>query len=161
MQSAIDKRTVDVDLLFWVVGGRTLCKAAEHLLYYVSWKLDTAIETRSRKIYWGRIFRSMARLDVPTWNDPTVSSHISSLSTRSTDPDTVAWSAIKSIVKMGGALLRMFSEAAVLFRVLQEQGDGTLVVLASVASEAVSFLAFSEAINLGESKRHSFFRFPW
>ena len=54
---------------------------------------------------------------------------------------------------MGAAFLRMFFEAAVLFRVLQEHGHGYLVVLASVASEAVSFLASSDDITLGDSMR--------
>ena len=153
MQSAIDKRAVDVHFLFLVAGGRSLCSAAEHLLSYASGKLDTAIDNRSRKVYWGRIFRSMARLDVPTWNDPAVHSHINSLTPRSTESDTIAWLAIRSLVKMGAAFLRMFFEAAVLFRVLQEHGHGYLVVLASVASEAVSFLASSDDITLGDSMR--------
>ena len=153
MQSAIDKRAVDVRFLFWVAGGRSLCTAAEHILYYALIRLDTAIEIRSRKVYWGRIFRSMARLDVPTWSDTAVSSHISSLTPNETDPDTIAWSAIKAVVEMGSVFLKMFSEAAVLFGVLQEQGDGSLVVLASVASEAISLLAFSDTINLGDSMR--------
>ena len=155
MQSAIDKRTVDVRFLFWVAGGHALCTAAEQVLEYASWKLDTAIESRSRKLYWGRIFRSKARLDVPTWDDPAVSSHISSLSPRTRMPerDTVAWTAIKSLIEMGSTFLRMFSEAAVLFRVLREQGDGSLLVLVSVASEAVSFLAFRGFRTLGDSMR--------
>ena len=160
VQSAIDKRAVDVNFLFWVAGGRALCTAVDHLLYYTLVRLDGAVDTRSRTLYWGRIFRSMARLDVPTWNDPAVSSHVSSLSPRTTDPDTAAWSAIKAVVEMGSTFLRLFSEAVVLFRVLQDHGDGALVVLASAASEAVSFIAFSDSITLGESMRHSFLCFP-
>ena len=38
VQSAIDKRAVDVHFLFWVAGGRALCAAAEHVLGYVSAK---------------------------------------------------------------------------------------------------------------------------
>jgi hypothetical protein len=153
VQSAIDKRTVDVHFLFWVAGGRALCAAAEHVLDYAEARVDTAIEVRSRKLYWGRIFRSMARLDVPTWDDPAVSSHISSLSPRMHEPDTVAWTAIKSFMETGSAFLRMFSEAAVLSRVLWGQGDGSLLVLSSLASEAVSFLAFRGVLTLGDSMR--------
>jgi hypothetical protein len=160
VQSAIDKRAVNVHFLFWVAGGRALCTAADHVLDYALAKVDTAIEVRSRKLYWGRIFRSMARLDVPTWDDPAVSSHISSLSPRMHEPDTVAWTAIKSFVETGSAFLRLFSEAAVLFRVLWGQGDGSLLVLSSLASEAVSFLAFKGVLTLGESMRDSLLCFP-
>ena len=154
-QSAIDNRAVDTHFLFWVAGGRALCTAAEHVLSFASEKVTTALDARSRQLYSGRIFRSMARLDVPTWDNPAVSSHISSLSpkTRRREPDTVAWAAIKSLVEAGSAFLRMFSEAAVLFHVLREHGDGSWLVLASVASEAVSFLAFKGLLNLGDSMR--------
>jgi hypothetical protein len=156
VQSAIDNRAVDARFLFWVAGGRALCTAAEQLLEYASAKVNTAIEARSRKLYWGRIFHSMARLDVPTWDDPAASSHISLLSekTRRRDPDTVTWVAIQSLVETGSAFLRMFSEAAVLFRVLWGHGDGSLVVLSSLASEAVAFLVFRNAYNLGDSMRN-------
>jgi hypothetical protein len=58
-----------------------------------------------------------------------------------------------SLVETGSAFLRMFSEALVLFRVLREQGDGSLLVLVSLASEAVSHLAFSGGFSLGDSMR--------
>jgi hypothetical protein len=155
VQSAIDNRAVDAHFLFRVAGGHALCTAAEQILVYALAKLNTSIEARSRKLYWGRIFRSMARLDVPTWDDSAVASHISSLNprTRMPESDTVAWSAIKSLVEAGSAFLRMFSEAVVLFRVLREQGDGSLLILASVASEAVAFFAFEDALCLSDCMR--------
>ena len=152
-QSAIDNRAVDAHFLFWVAGGRALCTTAEHVLGYASEKVSTALDARSRQLYSGRIFRSMARLDVPTWDDPAISSQISGLRPDFPNTETVAWTAIMSLVETGSAFLRMFSEAAVLFRVLREQGDGSLLVLVSLASEAVSHLAFSGGFNLGESTR--------
>jgi hypothetical protein len=151
VQSAIDYRAVDTHFLFWVAGGRALCTAAEHALGYALAKVSTAINERSHKLYSGRIFRSMARLDVPTWDDPSVSSHFSTHRPRMPTTETVAWAAIVALVETGSAFLRMFSEAAVLFRVLWEQGDGSLLVLASVASEAVSFLTLKGRLNMGHS----------
>ena len=69
------------------------------------------------------------------------------------EPDTVAWTAIRSIVETGSAFLRVLSEVAVLFHVLRRQGDGPLLILASVASKAVSFLAFRGALNWGNGMR--------
>jgi hypothetical protein len=151
VQSAIDNRAVDTHFLFWAAGGRALCTAAEHALSYASAKVSTAINERSHLLYSGRIFRSMARLDVPTWDDPVVSSQVSALRPRRSNTDTVAWTAIKVLVETGSAFLRMFSEAAVLFRVMWEQGDGSLLVLVSVASEAVSLFAFRGGLNMGDS----------
>ncbi|KAF8264168.1 P-loop containing nucleoside triphosphate hydrolase protein [Lactarius quietus] len=144
VQSAIDHRVVDTHYLFRVAGGRALCTAAGHALVYASNKVSTALGARSRQLYSGRIFRSIACLDVPTWDDPAVSSYIDSLCPAFPDLDSIAWVAIANLADAGSAFLRMFSEALVLFRVLQEQGDGSLLVLVSLASEAVSVFAFSD-----------------
>ncbi|KAH9028877.1 HlyB/MsbA family ABC transporter [Lactarius pseudohatsudake] len=141
VQSAIDNRAVDASLLFRVAGGRALCTAAEYALGYASGKVTTALSARVRQFYSGRIFRSMARLDVPTWDDPSVSSQIQALQPRFSGSESVALTAIVTPVETGSAFLRMFSEGAVLFRVLREQGDGSLLVLASLACEALSYFA--------------------
>ena len=47
-----------------------------------------------------------------------------------------------SLVETGSAFLRMFSEAAVLFRVLRQQGDGSLLVLASRRERSSILLGF-------------------
>ena len=155
VQSAIDNRAIDTHFLFWAAGGRALCTAAEHALRYASAKVSRVINARSRQLYSGRIFRSMARLDVPTWDDSAVASQIGALHpARMHETDSVAWAAITSLVETGSAFLRMFSEAAVLFRVLWEQGDGSLLVLGSLASETVSFFTYRGGLNLGESMRY-------
>jgi hypothetical protein len=150
---------VDARFLFWVAGGRALCTAAGHALSYSSEKVSTALDSRARQLYSGRIFRSIARLDVPTWDDPAVASQIGALRPDFRDTETVAWTAITTLVETGSAFLRMFSEALVLFRVLREHGDGSLLVLVSLASEAVSFLAFGDGFSLGDSKRDTSSRF--
>ena len=162
MQAAIDNRALDAHFLFWVVGGRALCTAAVHVLRYASAKLTTSLNARSRQLYSGRIFRSMARLDVPTWDDPAVSSQIDALRPKIPDRKSVAWAAIMTLVETGSAFLRLFSEAAVLFRVLQEQGDSSLLVLVSLACEAVSLFVSEGGLDLGNSMRDipSFVRSP-
>ncbi|KAH9001450.1 HlyB/MsbA family ABC transporter [Lactarius akahatsu] len=148
VQSAIDNRAVDAHVLFRVAGGRALCTAADHVLYYALAEVSASLEARSRLFYSGRIFRSIARLDAPTWDNPAVSSHISALFTKFNDSDAVAWTAIMTLTETGSAFLRMLSEAAVLFGVLQGQGDGSLLVLVSLASDAVSFFAFKGGFSL-------------
>ncbi|KAH9048502.1 HlyB/MsbA family ABC transporter [Lactarius hengduanensis] len=151
VQSATDNRAVDAHVLFRVAGGRALCTAADHVLYYALAEVSASLEARSRLFYSRRIFRSMARLDAPTWDNPAVSSHISALFTKSNDSDAVAWTAITTLAETGSAFLRIFSEAAVLFGVLQGQGDGSLLVLASLASDAVSFFALKGGFSLGNT----------
>ncbi|KAI9446635.1 HlyB/MsbA family ABC transporter [Lactarius indigo] len=151
VQSAIDSRVVDAHFLFWVAGGRALCTAADHVLGYTLTEVSASLEARSRLFYSKRIFRSMARLDVPTWDNPAVSSQIGSLLPKLDDTDTVAWTAITTLMETGSAFLSMFSEAAVLSGVLRGQGDGSLLVLVSLASDAVSFFAFKRGLSLGNT----------
>jgi len=158
VQSAVDNRTVDAHLLFWIAGGRVFCAAAEHILASASTKVTNALDARARQFYSGHIFRSMARLDVPTWDDPAVSSLINSLRANYGEP--IAWSAITTVMMAATAFLRMFCEVVVLFRVLQEHGDGSFLVLASLASEAVSYFAFTGGLNFGRCTRNTYFSFP-
>ena len=152
VQSAIDNRTVDTNLLFRVAGGRALCAAAEQISSYALGNVTNSLNASSRQLYSGRIFRSMARLDVPTWDDPAVSSQINGIQSQSRmmpNSDSVAWGAISTLVETGSAFLRMFSEAAVLVRVLREHGDGPLLVLVSLACEAVSRFTFQGGFRMG------------
>ncbi|KAI9437632.1 HlyB/MsbA family ABC transporter [Lactarius indigo] len=153
VQSAIDNRAIDPRLLFWVAGGRALCTAAEHVLGYASGRVTTALGARARQFYSRRIFHSMARLDVPTWDDPSVSSQFKALQQKMPDTESVALTAIMTLVETGSAFLRMFSEGAVLFRVLREQGDGSLLISVSLASEALSYFALRRGfiISLGNT----------
>ncbi|KAH8998413.1 hypothetical protein EDB92DRAFT_1813283 [Lactarius akahatsu] len=71
VQSAIDNRAVDARFLFFF-GSRRPCA----------------------QFYSGRIFRSMARLDVSTWDDPAVSSLINALRPKIPDAKPAALTAI-------------------------------------------------------------------
>ncbi|KAH9069742.1 HlyB/MsbA family ABC transporter [Lactarius deliciosus] len=145
VQSAIDNRAIDAHLLFWVAGGRALCTAAELALGYASEKVIITFDARARQFYSGSIFHSMARLDVPTWDDPAVATQVCQ---NTSDTKPIVLSAVMTVVETGAAFLRLFSEGAVLLRVLQDQGDGSLLALASLASEAVAFFAFRKGFNL-------------
>jgi len=150
VQSAIDNRDVDVHLLFWVAGGRVLCATAGYTLAVASAKVANALDGRARQLYSGPLFRSMVRLDVPTWADPAV--HIHTLHMNS-DIKPIALSAIATAMEMVSAFLKMFCEVAILFRVLREHENGSLLVLASLASEAVSYISLPRGSELGHSMR--------
>ncbi|KAH9993933.1 HlyB/MsbA family ABC transporter [Russula vinacea] len=112
-QVAVDKRAVDTRLLTKIACGRVFCAAAEQILDAASWKVATALNGRIRRFYSTHIFHSVARLDVPTWDDPVV------------------------IVQTGSTLVNLFSQTAVLVAVLREQRDGSLLSMISFAGEAI------------------------
>ena len=93
----------------------------------------------------------MARLDVPTWDDPTVAGHINALFPN--HQHTAAWGAITTLVDTVSAFLRMFSQTAILFSVLRGQRDGQLLALLSFVSDLVSYIDMSDAFYLGRGKK--------
>ncbi|KAI9507419.1 HlyB/MsbA family ABC transporter [Russula earlei] len=137
VQVAVDQRVVDTNLLIQIAGGRVLCAAVENLLSSASRKVSIALNWRIRRFYSAHIFRSMARLDVPTWDDPVASAQIEAVVPKG--QNAVAWVAITSIVQTGSTLLRLFSQTAVLTGVLWEQRDGLLLSVLSFASNSFTF----------------------
>jgi hypothetical protein len=92
----------------------------------------------------------MARLDVPTWDDPAVASQINALFPRS--HNAVSWAVILTFVNTASAVLRMLSQSAVLFGVLRGQKDGLLFALLTLASEFLYYLSYSNTYPLSRSK---------
>jgi hypothetical protein len=151
VQAAVDKRAVDTHLLTQIAGGRVLCAAAEQILEAASWKVSTALNGRIRQFYSAHIFHSVARLDVPTWDDPVVSAQIDAVVPK--DSNTIAWAAITSLVQTGSTFVRLFSQTVVLVGVLQEQRDGILLSLLSFSGDAFTCLNLTFAGDIGGGKR--------
>jgi hypothetical protein len=150
VQAAVDKRAVDTHLLTRIAGGRVLCAAAEQILESASYKVSTALNWRIRQFYSTHIFHSVARLDVPTWDDPVVSAQIDAVVPK--DSNTIAWAAITSLVHTGSTIVRLFSQTAVLVGVLQEQRDGILLSLLSFAGDAITYFNFTFVGDIGGGK---------
>lgn len=89
----------------------------------------------------------MARLDVPTWEDPAVSAQINALFPQ--QHHTISWTVILTTVETLGAILRMLSQTVVLFGVLRGHEDGLLFAVLTFASNLVSYMNYS-----------SYYRFP-
>lgn len=89
----------------------------------------------------------MARLDVPTWDDPMVASHIDVVLPRGST--TIAWAAITAVVQTGSTFLRLFSQTAVLMGVLRDQEDGYLLSVLSFAGHAVTYFNISLGLDGG------------
>jgi hypothetical protein len=95
----------------------------------------------------------VARLDVPTWDDPAVTAHINALFTDSHRTNT--WDTIATLVDTGSAFLRVLSQTAVMFSVLRGQKDGLLLALSSFSSDLLTYFDMSNTFLLGGGR--SFF----
>ena len=131
-----------------------LCTAAEHILDFISEKVATALNWRIGRFYSAQIFHTMARLDVPTWDDPVVAAQIEDIIPK--ESNTAAWGAIKILVEIGSTFVKLFSQTAVLVDVLHEQRDGLLLSLISFAGGAVTYFRFKFSGDLHGSKRRIF-----
>jgi hypothetical protein len=153
VQSTVENRTLDTRFLFRVACGHALCSAADHFLYHASNTLSSALNRRSRQYYSTHSFRALARLDVPTCDDPAVTSQINAFSPRSVH--TTSWTAILTFVGTVSALIKLFSQSAVLFGILRGQRDGLLFALLTFSSNLISILDYSTNDQLSRGRKYS------
>jgi hypothetical protein len=147
VQVAVDKRAVDTDHLIRIAGGRVLCAAIGQILDSALWRVSGALNGRIRRFYSTHIFHSVARLDVPTWDDPVVSAQIEAVIPKGSN--SIAWAAITSIVQTGSTFVRLFSQTAVLMGVLWDQRDGLFLSLLTFASDAFTFFNLTLGGDIG------------
>jgi hypothetical protein len=115
--------------------------------------VSQTLNSRCRQFYSTRIFHAVARLDVPTWDDPSVAAHINGLFTDSYRTNT--WDTVATLIDTGSAFLRVLSQTAVLWGVLREQQDGLLLALSSFSSDLLTYFDMSNTYLLGGGR--SFF----
>jgi hypothetical protein len=149
---------VDAHFLVKIAGGRLLCAAAEQILETVSVKVSIALNWRIRRFYSVHVFHSVARLDVPTWDDPVIAAQIQNALPDSEDSNSIAWTAIKSVVQTVTIFVRLFSQTAVLVSVLHEQRDGFLLSLLSFSGVAFTCLDSTNAGDIHGGKWRLFLR---
>lgn len=119
----MDQRTVDKELLFTVAGGRVACTMVARLLSHFKYRVQSPLNKRIKQHYSTHIFRAMARLDVPTFDDPAVQRQMES-AWSTTGRSSVCWDTIQLASGVMSTLMRLFSQVSVLMSVLHNQRDG-------------------------------------
>jgi hypothetical protein len=128
VQTAIDKRTVDHDLLVRVAAGRIACSIGSKLIDSLCTRIYDPVRRRVGLYYRIRAFRATARLDLPTFEDPSVQRQLEA--THISHRSSVAMDAIVSIINLWSTFVEAVSQITVLRGVLQEQpGSGLLVTM--------------------------------
>ena len=145
VETAVEKRTVDKDVLFHVTAGRVACALAQRFLQYFKFHLSTPLNLAIKQFYSTHIFHAMARLDVPTFQDPAVQRQLESAWATSASRSSVAWETIQAVSNVLMTVIRMLSQLSVLVSVLRHQRDGPLLAL----------LSFSQSLFQWYSARHS------
>ncbi|KAI0321903.1 HlyB/MsbA family ABC transporter [Amylostereum chailletii] len=129
VQIAVEQRTVDKQRLFQIAGGRIACSFAQRILNRIQRKTSTSLNGRIRRYYSVHIFHSMARLDVPTYDDPVIARQLDSVIPSASGRTSIPWSAMVAVFNIASNALNLLSQLAVLTGVLRKQPDGPLLAI--------------------------------
>jgi len=105
---------------------------ATRLLQYAENRIIIPLNTSIKQFYAGHLFRSMARLDVPTFADSAVKRQLESAQSTPWG-SSVAWTTVQMVTSIVMTGIRLVSQLSVLFTVLREQQDGPLLAMLSFA----------------------------
>ncbi|THH16785.1 hypothetical protein EW146_g3903 [Bondarzewia mesenterica] len=134
VQAAVRDRAVDKQLLFRIAGGHIFASLADRVLFQIQSRLASVLNGRIKRHYSVHIFHAMARLDVPTSEDPVVSEQVDGV--LPANRYSIAWSAVTSLMGVISMAITLLSQVTVLISVLREQRDGPMLAI----------LCFSERI---------------
>ncbi|KAG1829492.1 P-loop containing nucleoside triphosphate hydrolase protein [Suillus variegatus] len=145
VETAIETRTVDTTVLIHVAIGRVACTVATRLLQYARSRIVIPINMSIKQFYAGHIFHSMARLDVPTFEDSAIQRQLES-AWASPWGTSVAWETVQSSTNVVMTVIRLVSQISVLFTVLREQQDGPLLAILSFSQSIFQWYSTSKGV---------------
>ena len=105
---------------------------ATRLLQYAESRIIIPLNNSIKQFYAGHLFRSMARLDVPTFDDSAVKRQLESAQSTPWG-SSVAWTTVQMVTSIVMTGIRLVSQLSILFTVLREQQDGPLLAMLSFA----------------------------
>jgi hypothetical protein len=137
----MEKRTVETDILLEIAAGRMMAATATRVLKYAQRRLGMRLNWRIRAFYSVHIFRSMARLDVPTFNDPVVQQQLED-AISSSGNSSAAWDTITAASHIASLALELASRLLVLIDVLRNQRDGPLLAFLCFGQSALQWSSY-------------------
>lgn len=135
IQTAMEHGTVDTELLLYASVGRLGCAFSGHALRYFKSSVEFPLNLKIKKHYSIHIFENMARLDVPTFDDPLVQTRLDTATASSRSSHSLAWDTITVIIAILTAAVRLASQLSVLMKVVGGQRDGALFVVLHFGQE--------------------------
>jgi hypothetical protein len=145
VQTAVEHRTVDANLLVTAISGTFLSSIVLRFLYYARKQIARPLHLRIKLFYSVHIFRAMVRLDVPTFDDPAIQHQLAQAFSKHSH-STIAFNAVTLTVRLISTALQLVSHIFILARVLRNQPDGLLLAV----------LYFSYSILQWSTTRNSF-----
>jgi hypothetical protein len=135
IQTAMERRIVDKELLLYASVGRLGCAFVGNALHYFKSSVEFPLNLRIKKHYSIHIFENMARLDVPTFDDPLVQTRLNTATASAPSTRSLAWDTISVIIALLTATVRLTSQLSVLIKVVGGQRDGVVFVVLHFGQE--------------------------
>ncbi|EIN13242.1 P-loop containing nucleoside triphosphate hydrolase protein [Punctularia strigosozonata HHB-11173 SS5] len=139
VQTAVETRTVDRKLLFRIAAGRILCAIGKGFLHHLRMRVTIPLQSIIKQHYSVHVFHHMARLDVPTFEDPAVYNQFRTVWPKR---GSVAFETMKTLVDVGSQVVQFISQFSVLMNVLRDQPDAMLTTVLTFIPIAMEFAAF-------------------
>ena len=108
------------------------------MLRYAKQRIATPLHVRIKLYYSVHIFHAMARLDVPTFDDPAIQRQLEHSFPRYSHSST-AFDAVSATLRVVTTAIQLTSQLSVLIRLLRNQPDGPLLAVLSFAHAFVQW----------------------
>ncbi|KAH9043588.1 HlyB/MsbA family ABC transporter [Lactarius hengduanensis] len=123
VQATINNGELDGPTLVRLMCGRVACSLAQCLLERVDGWLYLAFDDFVKRHYSRYAFKHVARIDVPTFMDPSVSQRLDAVSLRY--GFCTVGRTLDSLLRSGCSIIVLFTQVSVLAAILREQGMGS------------------------------------
>ncbi|KAL0949113.1 hypothetical protein HGRIS_009200 [Hohenbuehelia grisea] len=130
VEKAVEHRSVDQSILFKIAAGRFTCSCLKRIFVHIKRRLSVPLNQRIKQHYSAHIFSAMARLDVPTFDDPLIQRQLEA-ALPANSRSSIAWDTMQMTSRLVSTVVQLLSQLGVLVGVLREQQDGVLLALLS------------------------------
>ncbi|KAF5388615.1 hypothetical protein D9757_004773 [Collybiopsis confluens] len=145
VETAVEKRTVDKQLLFRIASGRIASSLAELVLNHVTTIVVRPLNSQIKQYYTVHMFGVLARMDVPTYDDPLIQRQLEQ-AFPSGSRNSIVWRTVATCIHVVTSAIRLLSQLSVLYSVLNKQKDGLLFAFLSFSQP---LLAWGSGYNAG------------
>jgi hypothetical protein len=146
VQATINDRELDAKVLIQLTCGRVVCSLVQSLLERIDGWLYLDFDDLVKRHYSSYAFKHIARIDLPTFMDPSVSQQLDAVSLRY--GFCSVGRTLDSLLHSGCSILVLFTQVGVLITILREQGiSSSLSLLTCLCHLAVCALSHMELSN--------------
>ncbi|CCL99959.1 uncharacterized protein FIBRA_01984 [Fibroporia radiculosa] len=146
VQTAVDTRTVDTNLLMRISFGRIGCAIVIRLLSFAKSAISYPLIARLKQHYSVHLFHARARLDLPTFEDHAVQRQLEAASASSRGG--IAWDTFSMVSSAVMSAVQIITQLSVLMAILREQLDGPLLAAIGLSHSVFEWLFSTKFLSL-------------